>query len=73
MDNIEQMQHFTRGLRGQNRFLIDATTGGTIRNKNEDEVKKLVDNMCQTEYHTNDKAPTKKGMIELDTPTTLLA
>lgn len=40
MDNIEQIQHFTRGLRGQNWFLIDASTGGTIRNKDEDEVKK---------------------------------
>ncbi|CAJ2666075.1 unnamed protein product [Trifolium pratense] len=52
LDNMEQMQIFIRGLRMQSRMLIDASAGGTIRNKNEDEVRQLVENMCMNEYRS---------------------
>lgn len=34
MENIEQMQHFTRGLNVKTQILLDASTRGTIKNKN---------------------------------------
>lgn len=62
------MQHFTQVLKVQTRMLLDASTGGTIRNKNEDEVSELIENMCQNEYHTQcERSPRNKGMMELDT------
>ncbi|MCI04367.1 hypothetical protein A2U01_0025414, partial [Trifolium medium] len=59
-DNMEQMHMFTRGLRTQTRMLIDASTGGTIKNKNEDEVKQLIENMCLNEYRSTNERSTKK-------------
>ncbi|GAU41120.1 hypothetical protein TSUD_288100 [Trifolium subterraneum] len=74
LDNMEQMQMFIRGLRMQSRMLIDASTGGTIRNKNEDEVRQLVQNMCMNEYRSkSERDPKKRGIIEVDTNTALLA
>ncbi|KAK2410681.1 hypothetical protein QL285_046032 [Trifolium repens] len=74
LDNMEQMQIFIRGLRMQSRMLIDASAGGTIKNKNEDEVRQLVENMCLNEYRSkSERDPKKKGMIEVSTHTTLLA
>ncbi|XP_045830999.1 uncharacterized protein LOC123922316 [Trifolium pratense] len=71
LDNMEQMQIFIRGLRMQSRMLIDASAGGTIRNKNEDEVRQLVENMCMNEYRS--KSDRKRGVITVDTNTALLA
>ncbi|KAK2436917.1 hypothetical protein QL285_021877 [Trifolium repens] len=74
LDNMEQMQIFIRGLRMQSRMLIDASAGGTIKNKNEDEVRQLVENMCLNEYRSkSERDPKKKGMIEVSTHTALLA
>lgn len=68
MDNMEQMQHFTRVLKVQTRMLLDASAGGTIRNKSEYEVSELIENMCQNEYHTqSERSPRNKCMMELDT------
>ncbi|MCI38080.1 hypothetical protein A2U01_0059308, partial [Trifolium medium] len=47
------------------------SAGGTIRNKNEDEVRQLVENICMNEYRS--KSDRKIGMIEVDTKTALLA
>lgn len=52
MSNMEQMQHFTRGLTAQTRMFLDASTGGTIMTKNEDKVKKLIEIMFQNEYRS---------------------
>ncbi|MCI48920.1 hypothetical protein A2U01_0070163, partial [Trifolium medium] len=65
------MQHFTQGLRAQARMLLDASAGGSLKNKDEREAKKLVEAMAQNEYKVlNDRGAKKKaGMIELDTQT----
>ncbi|MCI63376.1 hypothetical protein A2U01_0084633, partial [Trifolium medium] len=58
----------------QSRMLIDASAGGTIRNKNEDEVRALVENMCMNEYRSkSERDPKKRGVLKVDTNTTLLA
>lgn len=44
-----------------------------MKNKNKDELKELIENMCQKEYRISERAPTNKGIIEVDTHTTLLA
>lgn len=52
LDNIEQMQHFTQCLIVPYWMLLDASIGGTMNNKNEDEVNELIENICQNEYTT---------------------
>ncbi|MCI41418.1 hypothetical protein A2U01_0062651, partial [Trifolium medium] len=75
IDDLAQMQHFTQGLREQTRMLLDASAGGSLKNKNETEAKELIEAMAQNEYMVlNDRGAKKKaGRIELDTQTTLLA
>jgi hypothetical protein len=75
LDNHTQMQHFTQGLRPQTRMLLDASAGGSLRNKVESQARELIENMAQNEYRVqNDRGPRKKpGMLELDTATALLA
>ncbi|GAU21678.1 hypothetical protein TSUD_242500 [Trifolium subterraneum] len=75
IDNHAQIQHFTQGLRAQTRMLLDASVGGSLKNKNESEAKELVEAMSQNEYRVqNDRGAKKKaGMLELDTQSALLA
>ncbi|GAU10206.1 hypothetical protein TSUD_421460, partial [Trifolium subterraneum] len=75
LDNHAQMQHFTQGLRAQTRMLLDASAGGSLKNKDESEARELVEDMAQNEYNVqNDRGAKKKaGMLELDTQTALLA
>ncbi|GAU38093.1 hypothetical protein TSUD_318870 [Trifolium subterraneum] len=75
LDNHAQMQHFTQGLRAQTRMLLDASAGGSLKNKDESEARELVEAMTQNEYRVqNDRGAKKKaGMLELDTQTALLA
>lgn len=55
MDNMEQMKNFTRGLKVHTRMFLEALGGGTMRTKNEDEVKELIERMCHNEYHSQSK------------------
>ncbi|GAU32930.1 hypothetical protein TSUD_152910 [Trifolium subterraneum] len=75
LDSHAQMQHFTQGLRAQTRMWLDASTGGSLKNKDESEARELVEAMAQNEYRVqNDRGAKKKaGMLELDTQTTILA
>jgi hypothetical protein len=75
LDNHAQMQHFTQGLRAQTRMLLDASAGGSLKNKDESEARELVEAMAQNEYRVqNDRGAKKKaGMLELDTQTAILA
>jgi hypothetical protein len=65
----DEMQIFTRGLR------MHALAEGTIKNKNEDEVRKLVENMSMKKYRSNNErwCPKLKGRIDVDTHIALLA
>lgn len=47
---MEQIQHFTIGQKVKVRMLWDASAGGTIRTKNEDEVKEFTEKICHNEY-----------------------
>ncbi|GAU30099.1 hypothetical protein TSUD_55830 [Trifolium subterraneum] len=75
LDNTTQMQHFTQGLRPQTRMVLDASAGGSLRNKVESQARELIENMAQNEYRVqNDRGPKKKpGKLELDIGTALLA
>ncbi|GAU28696.1 hypothetical protein TSUD_216030 [Trifolium subterraneum] len=59
----------------QTRMLLDASAGGSLKNKDESETRELVEAMAQNEYRVqNDRGAKKKaGMLELDTQTALLA
>jgi hypothetical protein len=50
------MQIFTRDMRMQSKMLIDALVEGTIKTKNEDEVRKQVENMCMNKYRSNSES-----------------
>ncbi|GAU51742.1 hypothetical protein TSUD_415390, partial [Trifolium subterraneum] len=75
LDSHAQMQHFTQGLRAHTRMLLDASAGGSLKNKDESEARELVEAMAQNEYRVqNDRGAKKKaGMLELDTQTAILA
>lgn len=78
MDNMQHMQHFTRGLKVHTRMLLNVSVGGTMRTKNEDEQKELIEKICQNEHHSQSERGVKnegqeKGVLELDTNKTLLA
>lgn len=70
---MEQMAHFIKGIIAQAIMLLDALARVTIRTNNKDEVKKMIERMCQYEYHSSDRIVKTKGLLELDSNTTLLA
>ncbi|GAU10510.1 hypothetical protein TSUD_420800, partial [Trifolium subterraneum] len=74
-DELQQMQYFTQGLRPQTRMLLDASAGGSLKNKDEVEAKELVETMAQNEYRAqNDRGAKKKvGILEFDTNNAILA
>lgn len=47
MSSMKQMQHFTRDLKAKMEMILDASVRGTIRIKNENELKELIERMCQ--------------------------
>ncbi|PNX56414.1 hypothetical protein L195_g049868, partial [Trifolium pratense] len=74
-DSHSQMQMFTQGLRPQTRMILDASAGGSLKNRDEGEVRELVESMTQNEYRAqNDRGAKKKGgLLELDAQSALLA
>lgn len=50
MSVIEHMTYFINELRTQTRILLDTSVGGTLRAKTNEELKTLIENMCQNEY-----------------------
>lgn len=73
MSSMEHMTHFTSRLTTPTQMLIDALTGGTLRANIEEEVKTLIENMCQNEYRSSDRVVMGKYVLAFDTQTTLLA
>ncbi|GAU48674.1 hypothetical protein TSUD_324710 [Trifolium subterraneum] len=75
IDDLQQMQYFTQGLRPQTRMLLDASTSGSLKNKDEVEAKELIETMTNNEYRAqNDRGAKKKaGILELDTNSVILA
>ncbi|MCI82201.1 hypothetical protein A2U01_0103475, partial [Trifolium medium] len=62
------MQMFTQGLRPQTRMILDASAGGSLKNRDETQARELVETMTQNEYRAqNDRDAKKKdGVLELD-------
>ncbi|KAK2361486.1 hypothetical protein QL285_086628 [Trifolium repens] len=75
IDTHAQMQHFTQGLRAQTRMLLDASAGGSLKNKNEQEAMELIESMAKNEYRANNDRGAKKksGMLQLEENSALLA
>ncbi|GAU38529.1 hypothetical protein TSUD_148110 [Trifolium subterraneum] len=75
IEELQQMQYFTQGLRTQTRMLLDASAGGSLKNEDEVEAKELVETMAQNEYRAqNDRGAKKKaGILELDTNNAIFA
>ncbi|PNY05113.1 hypothetical protein L195_g001552 [Trifolium pratense] len=70
IDDMEQMQIFTGGKKMQHMMLLDASVGGSIKNKTDEEVKELIEQMCQNEYNTTNERCTKMaGMVDIDNET----
>ncbi|MCI84717.1 hypothetical protein A2U01_0105995, partial [Trifolium medium] len=51
MGIMELMQIFTGGMIIQHRMHLDASAGGSINSKTTEEVKELIEQMCQNEYN----------------------
>lgn len=80
MNNMKQKENFIKCLRSQTRIILDAFTGGTISQMIEPQIKHIIVNMCMNEYRAKSEKlikletmGTPKGMLPLDTHTTLLA
>lgn len=74
------MQNFTKGLKSQIHMLLDASARGTIHQMTEPQVKNLIEKMCMNEYRSKNERSIKmetmgtpRGMLPIDTHTTLLA
>lgn len=46
-------------------MILDASFGGILRAKTDEELKMLIDNMCQNEYHSVNEQLNKKVFIQL--------
>lgn len=69
MNATEHMIHFINRLKTPTRMLLDALVGGTLRVKNEDGVKALIENMFHNEYHSSNKAIKQKNILAIDSNT----
>ncbi|MCI58693.1 hypothetical protein A2U01_0079948, partial [Trifolium medium] len=57
-------------MRIQHRMHLDASAGGSIYAKTAEEVKELIEHMCQNEYNMSNERTTKPaGMLQLDKET----
>ncbi|PNX79680.1 hypothetical protein L195_g035667 [Trifolium pratense] len=70
LDLMELMQIFTGGMRIQHRMHLEALAGGSINAKTAEEVKELIEQMCQNEYNmSNERTSKPAGMLQLDKET----
>ncbi|KAK2356556.1 hypothetical protein QL285_093885 [Trifolium repens] len=64
---MEQMQLFTAGMMMQHHMILDASAGGSIKDKTYAKTKDLVEQMCQNEFNMshdqNEKTP---GILKVD-------
>lgn len=54
MSVMKKMTHFISGLKKPTRMPLDASAGGTLRAKINDDVKTLIKNMFQNDYRSSD-------------------
>ncbi|MCH94727.1 retrotransposon gag protein, partial [Trifolium medium] len=61
IDAMDQMQIFTGGMKIQHRMLLDVSAGRSIKNKTGEEVKELIEKICQNEYNNNNNNNTNNN------------
>ncbi|MCH81430.1 hypothetical protein A2U01_0002217 [Trifolium medium] len=61
ISDMEQMQIFVAGMKMHHKMILDASTGGSIKNKTQAATKELVEQMCQNEYNMSQDKVTKSG------------
>ena len=62
MSNHELTQIFYDGLGPQDRYLLDATSGGTFMRKYEDDVMELIETVAENSHH-NAAKPFGRGAM----------
>ena len=62
MSNNELTQVFYDGLGPQDRYLLDATSGGTFMSKYEDEAMELIETVAKNS-HNNAAKPFRRGAM----------
>ena len=70
MSNHELTQIFNDGLGPQDRYLLDAASGGTFMSKFEDEAMELIETVAKNSHHNAEKpfgrgATPKGGLIDV--------
>lgn len=73
MSVMEQMTHFISGLKVKTRVFLGASVGGMLRAKTNEELKTLIENICQNKYRSNERLVKQKGIHAFLSNTTLLA
>ncbi|MCI79897.1 hypothetical protein A2U01_0101168, partial [Trifolium medium] len=64
---MELMQIFTGGMRIQHKMHLDASARESINAKTAEEVKELIEQMCQNKYNMSNERSTKPaGILQLD-------
>ncbi|XP_050895887.1 uncharacterized protein LOC127102575 [Lathyrus oleraceus] len=71
MSSIEQMTHLIDGFKTQSRMLLDASVEGTLRLKVDEELKTMIENICQNEYYSREHAMKQKGIHAVNSTITL--
>ena len=69
--NKQYLQIFTEGLTHNNRMFLDASAGGSLKNKTDHEVQALIENMANNEYRA--EAAKKRGVFGVSDQTAILA
>lgn len=72
MSVMEHMTHVIIKMKTPTRMFCDASSGGTLKANIKDEVKTVIENMCQNEYRSSDRAVRQKCILTIDSSTTLL-
>ncbi|MCI52273.1 hypothetical protein A2U01_0073517 [Trifolium medium] len=55
-------------------MILDASAGGSLKNRDETQAKELIETMSQNEYRAqNDRGAKKKGGVQVDTQNALLS
>jgi len=68
----QYLQIFTEGLIHNIRMFLDATAGGSLKNKTDHEVEALIESMAQNEYRVDAKKK-KRGVYGVSDTTSILA
>lgn len=74
-DDLQQMQIFCNGLRPATKLMLDASAGGSMNSKTAEEAQQLIEAMASNDYlmHNDRGVVAKKGIMELDSQSALLA